>query len=121
MSVKEACDGDPDVISNHMAAIAIRNLPDAVHEALRQRAAERQISLEGLVRMILAEAVAGQADAVSPTVSGFAEVSLPWGAPQLSPGADPTRDLWGALKGSVHVPGNADLTAPLGEAWHAET
>jgi hypothetical protein len=29
-------------------------------------------------------------------------------------------ELWGALKGSVHVPPETDLTAPVAEAWHAE-
>ena len=28
--------------------------------------------------------------------------------------------LWGALKGSVHVPETTDLTAPLFERWKAE-
>jgi plasmid stability protein len=38
-----------------MAAIIIRNLPEAVHKALRRIAAERSISVEALVRDTLNE------------------------------------------------------------------
>ena len=52
-------------------------------------------------------------------MSGFAEAHSAF---VHAPGASPAQggDLWGALKGTVHVPTGTDLTAPLGEAWGAE-
>ena len=43
-----------------MAAVTIRNLPDEVHRALKQRAAQHQRSAEAEMRAILAEAVRPQ-------------------------------------------------------------
>ena len=43
-----------------MAAVTIRNLPDEVHRALKQRAALHQRSAEAEMRAILAEAVRPQ-------------------------------------------------------------
>jgi antitoxin FitA len=40
-----------------MAAVTIRNLPDEVHRALKQRAAEQGHSTEAEIRKILEEAV----------------------------------------------------------------
>lgn len=40
-----------------MAAVTIRNLPDEVHRALKQRAAEQGHSTEAEIRNILEEAV----------------------------------------------------------------
>ena len=38
-----------------MPAIAIRNLPESVHDALRRIAAERHVSVEALARAALAD------------------------------------------------------------------
>ena len=43
-----------------MAAVTIRNVPDEVHRALKQRAAQHQRSAEAEMRAILAEAVRPQ-------------------------------------------------------------
>jgi hypothetical protein len=68
-----------------------------------------------------------EGDAPGPAqASGFGEAAMPWGAlvpgdpdhsvgPEAAPG-----ELWGALKGSVHVAPDTDLTAPLAERWRAE-
>ncbi len=52
--------------------------------------------------------------------TGFGEVSLPLihAAANGSAGAMP--ELWGALKGSVRIETDTDLTAPTGEVWSAE-
>jgi plasmid stability protein len=104
-----------------MAAITIRNLPDHVHEWLKDSAKAWDMSAEALCRLILGEAISREGKAhLVPPVTGVAEVRASYtgpvtiDAPALSP------ELWGALKGSVHVPPETDLTAPLAEAWHAE-
>ncbi len=107
-----------------MGAITIRNVPDEVHGGLRRLAASRQLSVESLVRVALAEVVRQETGgAGSAQVTGFGEASMPWQA--AAPGDAtmsplPSGELWGALKGSVHVPAETDLTAPLDESWQAE-
>jgi hypothetical protein len=100
-----------------IAAITIRNLPDPVHDALRQMAEACNMSVEGLVRNLLAKAVA-QSEAGESKPTGIAEPPQTWsGAPTLTP---PT-GLWGALRGTVHIPPGTDLTAPTGALWEAAT
>jgi hypothetical protein len=55
---------------------------------------------------------------MSETPKGFAEASVPWG--NLKP-AGPLPDLWGALKGTVHINPATDLAEPLDEPWEATT
>ena len=93
-----------------MPAITIRNLSDSVHTALKQQAATEHLSVEALVRRILATETSLSkakpfAEPRAENVTGFSE------APPL--------DLWGALRGTVRVPPGSDLTAPLEENWQA--
>jgi len=110
-----------------VGAITVRNLPDEVHGGLRLLAEARQVSVESLVRVVLAEVVRRENDeAGPPKIAGFGEASMPWGmtgsrettGTAMSEGAP--GELWGALRGSVHVPAGTDLTAPLDESWQAE-
>jgi plasmid stability protein len=100
-----------------MSAITIRNLPESVHAGLRGLAAARGQSVEAFVRNTLAEAVQSTAaEGKSTKVTGMSEAGFPWNAPKTAP-----PELWGALKGSVHIPPGTDLTAPLDEVWEAAT
>ncbi len=38
----------------------------------------------------------------------------------IVPIGDGLPDLWGALRGSVSIAADTDLTAPMGEAWDAD-
>jgi hypothetical protein len=104
-----------------MPAITIRNLPDSVHTTLKQRAVAGKLSVEELVRRVLAS-WAGNPDnppQKDPShMSGFSAASATWPAPPSAPQASHP-DLWGAMKGTVHIPPGTDLTAPLDEAWKA--
>jgi hypothetical protein len=108
-----------------MPAITVRHLPEGVHAALKHQAAVHNRSVEAHVRVILAAHTAPppQLNATLPgpkpmcaVANGFAEAALPWGG--LKP-ATPLPDLWGALKGTVHVDPATDLTEPLDEPWEA--
>jgi plasmid stability protein len=103
-----------------MPALTIRNLPGDVHTRLRERAAAAQVSVEGLIRRTLADVVTAQPEDRKMAPTGFGEVSLPLihAAANGSAGAMP--ELWGALKGSVRIETDTDLTAPTGEVWSAE-
>ena len=110
-----------------MPAITIRQLPDHVHAALKQQAASHNRSVEAHVRAILAAyAEPAVPNPLPPSGAphmpeapkGFAEASVPWG--NLTP-ASPLPDLWGALKGTVHVNPATNLTEPLDEPWEATT
>jgi plasmid stability protein len=105
-----------------MSAITIRNLPEDVHAGLRRLAAARGQSVEAFVRNILAEAVqsAAQPDSTPAKATGMSEATFPWNGPPAGP-PRPLPELWGALKGSVHIPPGTDLTAPLDEVWEAAT
>ena len=81
-----------------MGAITIRGLPEHVHNDLRQMAAAGNLSVEALVRNLLAAATTA-----SQHVTGVAAKG----------------ELWGALQGCVQIPQATDLTAPTGEAWEA--
>jgi len=106
-----------------MPAITIRNLPDGVHATLKQRATAGKLSVEELVRRLLAtwaglSATPMQEDSLK--MPGFSEVSAGWPEPpSLTQATHP--ELWGALKGTVHTQPGTDLTAPLDEAWDAAT
>jgi plasmid stability protein len=101
-----------------MPAITIRNLPEAVHTALKHRAAREKLSVEALVRRLLAtEMLARRQDEEGSRMTGFAELSQPWGHALSVPQSAP--DLWGALRGTVHIPADTDLAAPLDEDWEA--
>jgi plasmid stability protein len=104
-----------------MAAITIRNLSDPVHEWLKDRARARTISVEALCRTLLAEArvLDGQPGS-GPKASGMADAQAGNSVPPKAGPAHKMQDLWGALKGSVHIPTDADLTALLLEAWQVE-
>jgi hypothetical protein len=97
-----------------MSAITIRNLPETVHDGLRKIAASDNLSVEALVRNLLAAAAADGAKTTEAT--GMSEAPLPWGASPA--GAQSMRELWGALKGCVQVPPETDLSAPA-ETWEA--
>ena len=100
-----------------MAALTIRNLPDDVHARLRAGASASQLSVEGFVRRILAEAPIAGSAVENATTLGFSEAAMPYThVPGAAPAA-PIPELWGALKGSVQVAPGADLTAPLDEGW----
>ena len=104
-----------------MPAITIRNLPESLHATLKQRAAAAKLSVEELVRRILASwAVSGVATIQkdSAMMPGFSETSAAWPQPP-APAIVSHPDLWGAMKGSVHVHPDTDLTAPLDEPWKA--
>lgn len=101
-----------------MAALTIRNLPDDVHGRLRACAGEAQVSVEGFVRRILAEATAEKDEAMSP--AGFSKAPLPFIHAASGMSAAPLPELWGALRGSVRVAADTDLTAASGEDWPAE-
>jgi plasmid stability protein len=94
-----------------MGAITIRNLPEAVHNQLREMASAGNLSVEALVRNLLAAATAGTAQ----HASGMSEASAPWAMPPKPA----STELWGALPGCVHIPPATDLTAATGEAWDA--
>ena len=98
--------------------LTIRNLPDDVHARLRSRAAEAQVSVEGFVRRVVADATR-ERDRDVPA-AGFAEASpvFTHAVAGMSDGALP--ELWGALRGSVLVAPRTDLTAAAGEDWAAE-
>jgi len=49
-----------------VGAITVRNLPDEVHGGLRLLAEARQVSVESLVRVVLAEAVRRENDEAGP-------------------------------------------------------
>ena len=95
--------------------MTIRSLPDEVHAKLRRMAGSAGTSVEALVRGILAEATME-----TPRPPGMSEASAPWIVPakQLLTAAP---DLWGALPGCIQPATGADLTAPTGEAWKADS
>jgi plasmid stability protein len=101
-----------------VSAITIRNLPDTVHAALKRRAALEKLSVEALVRRLLAAAMlAPRHDEGTAPMTEFAEIAQPWvHAPSAS---HPAADLWGALRGTVHIPAGTDLAAALDEDWEA--
>jgi hypothetical protein len=104
-----------------MPAITIRNLPESVHATLKQRAATAKLSVEELVRRVLASWAGPMGDPIqkeSPNMHGFSEASAGWPAPPAQVQASHP-DLWGAMKGSVHVHPDTDLAAPLDELWKA--
>jgi plasmid stability protein len=101
-----------------MPTLTIRSLPEPTHAALKSLAEKRQLSVERLVRGILTEAVTESAGPAGG--SGLAEVSAAYAPPSLKLATGPVAGLWGALKGTVHVPEGTNLTAPLDEAWLAE-
>ena len=103
-----------------MSAITIRALPDSVHDRLREMASSGNLSVEALVRNLLGEATRRDAE----KVTGMAEASSRWiGAPKAGGARAKVPpapvELWGALRGCVHVPAPADLMAPADEAWDA--
>ncbi len=101
-----------------MPAITIRNLPETVHTALKQRAAREKLSVEALVRRLLAtEMLVSRHEEGGTKMTGFAEISQAWGQSPAVP--QPAPDLWGALRGMVHIPAGSDLSAPLDEDWEA--
>jgi plasmid stability protein len=104
-----------------MPAITVRNLPESVHATLKQRAAGGKLSVEALVRHLLATwaALPNTPMQKDPTdMSGFSEAPATWPEPpSLVQASHP--DLWGAMKGTVHIPPDTDLAAPLNEAWKA--
>ncbi len=97
-----------------MSAITIRNLPEPVHDSLRQMAASDNVSVEALVRNLLATAAA--AGVKTTEITGMSEAAMPWSV--KSAAAQSTPDLWGALKGTVHVPPETDLSAAA-DSWEA--
>jgi len=101
-----------------MPALTIRNLPDGVHTRLRALAGDAQVSVEAFVRRILAEATAEKDRNMSPT--GFAEASQPFIHAAAGAAAATPPELWGALKGSVFVASQTDLTTSSGEHWAGE-
>jgi plasmid stability protein len=100
-----------------MSAITIRNLPDGVHNDLRQLAAAANLSVEALVRNLLADAT--QPSPVK--LPGMADAGGSWGPAPETAAAQTAPELWGALRGSVHVPAATDLTASTAELWDAAT
>jgi plasmid stability protein len=96
-----------------MSAITIRNLPETVHDGLRQMAAANNLSVEALVRNLLATSTEG---ATVTKATGMSEATAPWGATLSS--AQSTTELWGALHGTIHIPASTDLTAPA-DTWEA--
>jgi plasmid stability protein len=109
-----------------VAAITVRRVPEEVHGGLRRLAEARRLSVEALVRVGLAEMVRREAgDTGAAPMTGFGEASGAWGstgaadATGASTSGVAPGELWGALKGSVHVPAETDLTAPPGESWEA--
>jgi hypothetical protein len=89
-----------------MPAITIRNIPESVHAGLKRRAATSKLSVEELLRRLLSSWVDTSADPMQTETE------------TLKP-KPPYPDLWGAMKGTVHIPPDTDLTAPLDEAWKA--
>jgi plasmid stability protein len=59
-----------------MSAITIRNLPDSAHDALGRIAAEGNLSVEALVRNLLADAT----QQLPAHVTGMADAGMKWGA-----------------------------------------
>jgi plasmid stability protein len=113
-----------------MPAITIRNLSDSVHATLKQQAALQQLSVEALVRRILAkQTVHAQEPPLPPQptdhATGFSEASQSWGhepmaTTKMPPASyQPPHELWGALRGTVRVPVGSNLAAPLDEDWDA--
>ena len=99
-----------------MSAVTIRNLPDSVHDGLRQlAAAAANLSVEAFVRNLLANAT--QQSSVN--VAGMADAEVSWGLAPEKAAAQTAPDLWGAMKGCVHVPAGTDLTAGTAEPWEA--
>jgi plasmid stability protein len=96
-----------------MSAITIRNLPETVHDGLRQMAAANNLSVEALVRNLLAATADG---ATTTKAAGLSEATAPWGA--TPPPSQSTAELWGALRGTIHIPAATDLTAPA-DTWEA--
>lgn len=95
-----------------MAAITVRNLPGDVHAKLRSLASSKGSSVEALVRTTLAQASHG-----APLSSGFSEMQAPWNGPDVK--TSTPANLWGAMRGTVHLDPAADLSAPTGEVWKA--
>jgi len=102
-----------------MPAITIRNLSDSTHLALKKRAAAEKLSVEALVRRLVAAEVQ-VATTLKPQdaapMTGFSESpasSIP------PPGKSAPAELWGAMQGTVHIPPGTDLTAPLDEVGEA--
>jgi hypothetical protein len=104
-----------------MGAITIRNLAEPVHDLLRHAATARSMSVEALCRVLLTEAMTvDKAAPVSQPQHGFSEAPMAYAYPPKAVTAEKLPDLWGALKGSFHIPAGTDLTKPLDEAWQAE-
>ena len=102
-----------------MGAITIRNLSEPVHDWLRGKADERQTSVEALCRLLLADAMVRDTPNLQ-NGPGMSEAPMAFVPPAKVTAKQKMTGLWGALKGSVHVPDTTDLTAPLFERWKAE-
>jgi hypothetical protein len=76
-------------------------------------AASDNVSVEALVRNLLATAAA--AGVKTTEITGMSEAAMPW---NVKSAAQSTPDLWGALKGTVHVPPETDLSAAA-DSWEA--
>ena len=104
-----------------MGAITIRNLAEPVHDLLRQTATARGMSVEALCRVVLNEAMSLDGPARAGQLKpGFSEAPMAYAYPPKAVTAQKLPDLWGALKGSFHIPASTDLTQKLDEAWQAE-
>ncbi len=102
-----------------MGAITVRNLPNDVHTKLRHMAADAKVSVEALVRNVLAEAVA-QMVLLETGQFGMSEASPQWVHAPAGSGTNAT-DLFGALRGTILVPPETNLAEPTGESWGADS
>ncbi len=102
-----------------MGAITIRSLPEDVHTKLRHMAADAKVSVEALVRRLLAEATAQM---VLPETGQFeiSDASPQWVHAPAGSGTNAT-DLFGALRGTILVPPETNLAEPTGESWGADS
>ncbi len=73
--------------------------------------------MEAFIRHILAEAAHASTEHDTAPPAGFAEAAAVF---THAVGGQPPV-LWGALRGSVSVAPDFDLTTPTGEIWSAES
>ena len=76
-----------------MATLTIRNLPDAVRDKLRIRAAENGRSMEAEARLALVKTYAAEAPARRPSAAERVERARAIVGPQLKPGISLVEEL----------------------------